>query len=90
MKKEGSIQIHDAKKSKKNPNAMYEVKCLAPNSEPLQDGETVNDEKAVRTHIKSMAALWKTPDISLLNIIDFTKGQKFCKPGARRIAKPAK
>ena len=78
-----SIQIHDAKPSKKNPNAKYTVKYVAKNGEKLAPAETFNDVKAVKTHINAMRKCvapnsdgytFRTPQ-------DHTKEQKFAKSG---------
>ena len=75
-----SIQIHDAKPSKKNPNAKYIVKSVSKNGEPLQQSEALNDVKAVKTHILAMAKLWGGGLIPY-ETYDFTKEQKFAKSG---------
>nr|WP_298658540.1 hypothetical protein [uncultured Flavobacterium sp.] len=81
-----SVQIYDAKPSKKNPNAKYIVKYVGKNGEPLSQSESLNDIKAVKTHLKAMfncvyegalsfeQGLARTP-------IDYTKEQKFAKSG---------
>ena len=54
MKAQPSIQIHDAKPSKKNPNAKFMVKYIGANGEPLAPTESFNDAKAVKTNIAAM------------------------------------
>ena len=76
-----SIQIHDAKPSKKNPNAKYIVKSVGKNGELLQSSEAVNDVKAVKTHIKAMDNLWNMSTFAKCTSTDHTKEQKFAKSG---------
>jgi len=79
--KQPSIQIHDAKPSKKNPNAKYQVKYVAGNGEPLAQSESLNDVKAVKTHINAMRSCVAAPDAVLRKPTDHTKDQKFAKSG---------
>jgi hypothetical protein len=81
-----SIQIHDAKPSKKNPNAKYIVKSVSKNGEPLQQSEALNDVKAVKTHMAAMDKLWNTisytASLRFFSLCyDHTKEQKFAKSG---------
>lgn len=83
-----SIQIHDAKPSKKNPNAKYIVKSVSKNGEPLQQSEALNDVKAVKTHIKAMCECWgrefnttQSTEAFKKTLHDHTKEQKFAKSG---------
>jgi hypothetical protein len=82
--KTSKIQIHDAKASKKNPNAKYVVKYVGKNGEPLCQSETLNDVKAVKTHIKAMYHCSNNGgdyEIYGRNPIDCTVEQKFVKSG---------
>ena len=79
--KQSTIQIHDTKPSKKNPNAKYIVKSVGKNSEPLSQSEVLNDVKAVKTHIKAMENCWQTHPHVPVNICDCTRDQKFAKSG---------
>jgi len=82
MSKQPSIQIHDAKPSKKNPNAKYKVQSVGKNGETLQSSEALNDVKAVKTHINAMCNCWKSdPHNPTFQMIDHTKEQKFSKSG---------
>jgi len=76
-----SIQIHDAKPSRKNPNAKYIVKSVSKNGEPLQQSEALNDVKAVKTHMAAMDKLWNTGSYTSSLCYDHTKEQKFAKSG---------
>lgn len=80
-KKSATVQIHDARSSKKNPNAKYIVKSVGKNGEKLQDSEALNDYKAVKTHIAAMNSLWNCAPVGIPLIIDHTKEQKFFKQG---------
>ena len=80
-KKQSSIQIHDARPSKKNPNAKYIVKSVGKNGEPLSQSEALNDIKAVKTHIKAMNELWNLSAFMSKMPDDHTGEGKFTKLG---------
>jgi len=80
-KKQSSIQIHDARPSKKNPNAKYIVKSVGKNGELLEGSEAVNDYKAVTTHLKAMSDCWCSNYLNMFPAFDFTKEQRFAKKG---------
>jgi len=82
--KTSSIRIYDVKPSKKNPNAKYVVKYIAKNGEHLASSESLNDVRAVKTHIAAMGkcvvdyAIGTPP---FRESHDHTKEQKFAKSG---------
>ena len=81
-KKQSSIQIHDCRASKKNPNAKYIVKSVGKNGEPLSQSEALNDIKAVKTHIKAMNECWNCSSIMMeKHPFDHTAEGKFAKSG---------
>lgn len=79
--KNPSIQIHNTKPSRKNPNAKYVVKSVGKNGEILQSSESLNDVKAVKTHFNAMQKLWNLGNYPIEHLIDYTKEQKFSKSG---------
>lgn len=81
------IKIVNTRPSKKNPNAKYRVVSVGKNGETLQQSEALNDEKAVKTHIKAMNKIWSVFS-SNPKPLDHTKEQKFAKSGFA-IATPA-
>ena len=91
MKAQPSIQIHDAKPSKKNPNAKFMVKY---NGEPLAPTESFNDAKAVKTNIAAMrkcvvATVFAEGALVAFRLpADHTVEQKFVKSGFASV-KPA-
>jgi hypothetical protein len=79
--KQPSIQIHDARPSKKNPNATYIVKYVGKNGEPINTSEALNDVKAVKTNIRAAyrCASLSGNEFEARQPIDYTKEQKFAK-----------
>lgn len=80
-KKQSSIQICDAKPSKKNPNAKYIVKSVGKNGESLQTSEALNDVKAVKTNITAICECYSGSTYVFRPAHDHTKLQKFFKAG---------